>query len=56
MSEACPVLEALKRLALLLDDEAHGRIGRFEFYKKVDALKDEVDNAVIVNCRIKAGG
>jgi glucose-6-phosphate 1-dehydrogenase len=49
-------LDVLKRWAILIDQEATGKIGRFEYYDKMNALKDEIDNAVIVNCKIQQGG
>jgi len=46
----CPVLEALKRMAVLMDDETHGRIRRHEYCESVDVVKKHIDKLVIENC------
>ena len=49
----CPVLEALKRVAILMDDELHGRILRHEYCKSVEVVKTHIDKLVIENCNTK---
>lgn len=46
----CKVLEVLKKLAPLIDAEAHGKITRFEYYTKVNALLGEIDDAARNRC------
>ena len=52
MSNPCPVLEALKRVAILMDDESKGRIQRHEYCQSVDVVKEHIDHLVIENCNI----
>jgi hypothetical protein len=54
--KSCPVLDALKRLALLIDEEAKGKIGRWEYFRQINELREEIDNTVLENCKIQQGG
>jgi len=49
----CPVLEALKRIVVLMDDEIHGRVLRHEYCESVDVVKRHIDKLVIENCNTK---
>lgn len=51
----CPILELLEGLSQLIDDEARGRIDRWEYYKRLDVLKQQIDETFLKSCQIKEG-
>jgi len=48
----CIVLNYVKKLSVLIDREAKGKIGRWEYYNKLSELCEKIDKAVIRECPI----
>lgn len=53
MKGQCPVLELVEKLAVLMDQDAKGKISKVEYYREVSNLRDGIDEAVIANCKVQ---